>query len=103
PSAEPPVPAPRSSIRRARRGWVAALAIFAGLTVAGVGHYVRHPRSVAPQNAPLVLGVMAIRSRDAQVAPWMRELTRDALNTTLSKVHGLQVYSRQKIDFLREK
>jgi TolB-like protein/ketosteroid isomerase-like protein len=50
-----------------------------------------------------VLGVMAIRSRDAAVAPWIRELTRDALNTTLSKVHGLQVYSRQKIDFLREK
>jgi ketosteroid isomerase-like protein len=33
----------------------------------------------------------------------MRELTRDGLNTMLSRFEALRVYSRQKIDFVREK
>jgi ketosteroid isomerase-like protein/TolB-like protein len=45
---------------------------------------------------------MAVRTR-GQVPDWMSDLTRDGLNTVLSKQPTLRVYSRQKIDFLREK
>src|SRR4030095_12245090 len=34
---------------------------------------------------------------------WMRELTRDGLNTILGKFPPIKVYSRQKIDFVQEK
>lgn len=54
----------------------------------------------APQ--PVVLGVMTVRSR-GDVPDWMNDVTRDGLNTVLSKSPALQVYSRQKIDFLCEK
>src|SRR5439155_1456116 len=37
------------------------------------------------------------------VPPWMRELTRDGLNTILRKFDRLRVYARQKIDFVCEK
>jgi adenylate cyclase len=59
------------------------------------------PRSATPEH-PFVLGVMAVRTRGA-VPDWMSDLTRDGLNTVLSKQPALRVYSRQKIDFLREK
>ena len=52
---------------------------------------------------PVVVGVMEVRSRGPNVPPWMGELTRDGLNTTLSKFSQLRVYSRQKIDFVRER
>ncbi len=54
------------------------------------------------QKDPLVLGVVTVRTR-GEVPAWMSELTRDGLNTVLSKQPRLLVYSRQKIDFLREK
>jgi adenylate cyclase len=56
----------------------------------------------ASAERPLVVGVMAIAAR-GDVPDWEREVTRDGLNTILSKVTGLRVYSRQKIDFVREK
>lgn len=55
----------------------------------------------APEG-PLVLGVMDVRAR-GEVPAWMSDLTRDGLNTVLSKQPNLLVFSRQKIDFLREK
>jgi ketosteroid isomerase-like protein/TolB-like protein len=58
------------------------------------------PRPTAEQ--PVVVGVMTIAAR-GDVPDWMRDVTRDGLNTILSRVTGLRVYSRQKIDFLREK
>lgn len=58
------------------------------------------PRPTAEQ--PVTVGVMTIAAR-GQVPEWMRDVTRDGLNTILSRVTGLRVYSRQKIDFLRDK
>jgi TolB-like protein/ketosteroid isomerase-like protein len=46
---------------------------------------------------------MEVRARTTTVPDWMRTLTRDSLNTVLSRVPQVQVFSRQKIDFLREK
>lgn len=63
---------------------------------------------VAPTGArptaeqPVTVGVMTIAAR-GQVPEWMRDVTRDGLNTIHSRVTGLQVYSRQEIDFLRDK
>jgi Fe-S-cluster-containing hydrogenase component 2 len=34
---------------------------------------------------------------------WISDLTRDSLNTVLSRQPSLRVYSRQKIDFLQDK
>jgi hypothetical protein len=51
----------------------------------------------------VAVGVMEVRARGAGVPDWMRTLTRDSLNTVLSRVSEVQVYSRQKIEFLREK
>jgi ketosteroid isomerase-like protein len=93
----------KASSRQGRRRWhMATAAAIIAVTSAGLGYYV-HQRLSVSRNTPLVVGVMAIRARDAEVPPWMSEVTRDALNTMLSKVSGLRVYSRQKIDFLREK
>ncbi|MFN8545260.1 MAG: adenylate/guanylate cyclase domain-containing protein [Candidatus Binatia bacterium] len=58
------------------------------------------PHPTAEQ--PVVVGVMNIAAR-GEVPDWMRDVTRDGLNTILSKVTGVRVYSRQKIDFLRDK
>jgi ketosteroid isomerase-like protein len=52
---------------------------------------------------PVTVGVMEVRARGTGVPDWMRTLTRDGLNTVLARVARVQVYSRQKIDFLREK
>jgi ketosteroid isomerase-like protein/TolB-like protein len=46
---------------------------------------------------------MEVRAHGAEVPAWMREMTRDGLNTILSKFDAIHVYSRQKIDFLRDK
>ena len=62
---------------------------------------VTEPRIATPRS-PLVLGVMAVRTRGA-VQDWMSDFTRDGLNTVLSQQPNLLVFSRQKIDFLREK
>lgn len=62
----------------------------------------RSPGPVIDPDGSLVLGVMSVRTR-GEVAGWMSDLTRDGLNTVLSKQPSLLVYSRQKIDFLREK
>lgn len=91
----PVVVAPRSSRRFGT--WVAA-ALLVVLAVVG-GWYVSTMRPVGP----VVVGVMEVRPRGARVPDWMRELTRDSLNTVLSKLGDIRVFSRQKIDFVREK
>ncbi len=88
-------PVPRRATRPALR-WAALSVLVLGL-VAGMVHLRLQP----PQ--PLVVGVMEVRSRGPNVPPWMRELTRDGLNTILRKFDRLRVYARQKIDFLCEK
>jgi class 3 adenylate cyclase/TolB-like protein len=60
-------------------------------------------RVLGPRAADaLVIGVMEIRPQ-GEAPQWMCEFTRDGLNTVLSKLDTLRVYSKQKIDFLREK
>ena len=65
-------------------------------------------RAVAPVTAaptaerPQIVGVTGLRSA-GEVPEWMRDVTRDGLNAVLSKVPALRVFSRQKIDFLRER
>ena len=54
---------------------------------------VAHPRAV---------GVTGIAAR-GNVPDWMRDVTRDGLNAVLSKVGALRVFSREKIDFVRER
>src|SRR5438445_5363162 len=51
---------------------------------------------------PLVIGVMNIDGRGT-VPAWMCENTRDALNTTLSRVDNLRAYSKHVIDLLHKK
>src|SRR5207249_1171305 len=77
---------------------LAAVLVLVLAVVAGVLHL---RRTWPPQ--PLVVGVMEVRSRGPNVPPWMRELTRDGLNTILREFGQLRVYARQKIDFVREK
>lgn len=88
-----------------RRGLLWASATIAALTGAAIATRVRFATapSKASGAAPLVVGVMEIRDPRGNVPRWMRELTRDGLNTIFSKVDGLRVYSKQKIDFLKEK
>ena len=79
------------------RGWLALVLLLA--TVVAGAFYLRQLRPPGP----LVIGVMEVRSRGGPAPSWMRELTRDGLNTILSRFEALRVYSRQKIDFVREK
>ena len=64
------------------------------------------PARVAPAppsaEQPLTVGVTGV-SAQGDVPGWMRDNTRDGLNTLLSKVARLRVFSREKIDFLRER
>jgi hypothetical protein len=69
---------------------------------AGLGTWL--PRRLQPEpTPPLIVGVMEVQARTPNVPGWMRELTRDGLNTILGKFPPIKVYSRQKIDFLQEK
>ncbi len=107
-AAEPP-PAPRRG-RPARWAGAAAAALAAG----GLGWLALHrplpaaspgggtPPAIPKATGPVVLGVMEIHPR-GDVPPWVCDFTRDGLNTVLSKFGELRVYSKQKIDFLREK
>lgn len=70
--------------------------------VAGVASLERTVGTRPTAEHPVVVGVMTMAAR-GDVPDWIREVTRDGLNTILSKVTGLRVYSRQKIDFVREK
>jgi hypothetical protein len=89
-----PLPAP---VRTPR--WPLALAVVLALLVGG--WLLRDRMNGAA--GPVTVGVMEVRARGTGVPDWMRTLTRDGLNTALSRVPRVQVYSRQKIDFLREK
>lgn len=55
-----------------------------------------------PEGEVLTVGVTGV-SALGEVPPWMQDTTRDGLNTLLSKVHHLRVFSREKIDFLRQR
>src|SRR5262249_25450100 len=104
PVVEPPVPAPVPAARvpRPRRGPL--LGVLARLlpASAGLGTWRYRTREAEPP-APIVVGVMEVQARTAGVPSWMRQLTRDGLNTVLGKFPPIKVYSRQKIDFLQEK
>jgi len=56
----------------------------------------------APVDGDLTVGVTGVSAHGA-VPSWMRDSTRDGFNTLFSKVAGLRVFSREKIDFLRER
>lgn len=60
------------------------------------------PPEIATKPGPIVIGVMQIVPRGA-VSETACGFTRDALNTVLSKLDALRVFSKQKIDFVREK
>jgi hypothetical protein len=55
-----------------------------------------------PRHEPTVIGVMQITPGKG-VDPDACNFTRDGLNTVMSSLPRVQVYSKQKIDFLREK
>jgi CHAT domain-containing protein len=94
-----PVPAARPTRRR-----LAGLLGVVALLAAAVGLGIWLPRHLEPEPPPpLVVGVMEVQARTPNVPSWMRALTRDGLNTILGKFPPIKVYSRQKIDFLREK
>jgi TolB-like protein len=93
PTPSAPAVAPRARRRGALLGVLAALVAVA---LGGVAAYRLRPRP------PVIVGVMEIRSRGG-VPPWMCDFTRDGLNTVLSKLRPLNVYSRQKIDLLQRK
>src|SRR4029079_17592062 len=99
-----PAPAPLSQAAAPARRWlpwslgvVALLAVLAGLVAWLPGRLQPAPAD------PLIIGVMNVRPRTPGIAPWMQELTRDGLNTVLGKFTPIKVFSRQKIDFVREK
>ncbi len=112
-------PVPRA-VPRAVSFVGAGLAVLALLGLAAYELVVRRPPKITPPTLshpasvvtttgrrptaeqPIVIGVMTMAAR-GNVPDWTREVTRDGLNTILSKVTGVRVYSRQKIDFVREK
>src|SRR4029453_13619057 len=48
------------------------------------------------------VGIPSLNAHES-VPAWVKDNTRDGLNTLLSKVAKLRVFSREKIDFLRER
>jgi adenylate cyclase len=97
------------------------MVLVAGVVLLSVGvglAYLFAPRSIWPDrptigsNAKiagdpqhpdqLTVGVTGVTAR-GDVPAWMQDTTRDGLNTLLSKVGRLRVFSREKIDFLRER
>jgi TolB-like protein len=104
-TARPPAPpgrmaaatAPASAWRRRRPALLVGLGALAVLV--GILAYVRP----WPFNRePLVIGVMDIKRRGSAPS-WMCDSTREGLNTVLSKVKNIHVYSRDVIDFLRKR
>ena len=112
------MPAPGRSLRRVALG-VLAVALIAGAAAIAL-RWAREP--AAPEVAVssktstststqagadqpqklLTVGVTGV-SAPAEVPSWMQDNTRDGLNTLLSKVDRLRVFSREKIDFLRQR
>lgn len=106
-------PAPARSMRSAA---LAALAVAVVAGAIGIGYRVLRPETagvakmVAPAAQPkaaavidpLTVGVTGV-SVMGEVPAWMQDNTRDGLNTLLSKVDRLRVFSREKIDFLRQR
>jgi TolB-like protein/ketosteroid isomerase-like protein len=90
--ARAPVPRPRRLAAR----WLALLGGLA-LVIAWLAY-----RYVAPP-LPIVVGLMEVRGRGAPVSDWLRELTRDELNTVLSKFPPIRVVARQKIEFVQRR
>jgi adenylate cyclase len=100
--------------RSLRRVAVAAMGIAAVAGLAALGHRVAQrpgllgvprmaPNPAAPVVPPvLTVGVTGVSAR-GEAPTWMQDNTRDGLNTLLSKVTGLRVFSREKIDFLRQR
>lgn len=97
------------------------MVLVAGVVLLSVGvglAYLFAPRSLWPDHAAsgsparlaanaehgeqLTVGVTGVTAR-GDVPAWMQDTTRDGLNTLLSKVGRLRVFSREKIDFLRER
>jgi CHAT domain-containing protein/TolB-like protein len=97
PALPAPVAAPHPRVWRRPMAWV-GVALLAVLAVVG-GWYVSQLRPAGP----VTVGVMEVQARGSRVPDWMRELTRDSLNTILSKLGDIRVFSRQKIDFVRDK
>ncbi len=95
----PAAPAAPVAPRTAQRWPWAVLAVLVALAIAIGVVRTRH----ASEAGRVAVGVMDVRARGDGVPDWMRTLTRDSLNTVLSRVPEVQVYSRQKIEFLREK
>jgi adenylate cyclase len=109
-------PSPRSQ----RRAALAALGIALVAGMAVLGHHFAQQRGMVgaapaardsarevaaerPATAgPLTVGVTGV-SAIGDVPVWMQDNTRDGLNTLLSKVDRLRVFSREKIDFLRQR
>jgi hypothetical protein len=80
-----------------RLAWTAAL-LAVVLLVAGTAVFRR-----VQGRRHVVLGVMGVEVRAGQVPAWMREFTRDGIITALAEVDTVDVFSREKIDFLCEK
>jgi len=111
----------RDPQRSARRVALAAVAILLVAALAALANRLatrpamlgvspvtaRAPEAPAPAiiptaDQPLTVGVTGVTAH-SEVPGWMTEATRDSLNTLLSKVQRLRVFSREKIDFLRER
>lgn len=112
---EHPVRRPRRALRPLAFGvgGLVALVALAALTHQLVGRSaLLGTTTTASRTAPtplrlqpgqvLTVGVTGVNAL-GDVPVWMRDTTRDSLNTLLSKVGHLRVYSREKIDFLRER
>ncbi|MBX3028291.1 hypothetical protein KF840_25655 [bacterium] len=109
-------PAPAAAARRPRAlalAGVAVALILAGAVVGQRAGWWAAPPAVSSavrsQAAPaaaegetVTVGVTGV-SALGEVPPWMQDTTRDGLNTLLSKVGHLRVFSREKIDFLRQR
>lgn len=106
---------PAPALRRQRQvRWALPAAAAGALVAGGLGWLALHrplpsgsavsgaPPAIPKAAGPVVLGVMEIHPR-GDVPVWVCDFTRDGLNTVLSKFGDLRVYSKQKIDFLREK
>lgn len=105
----PSAAAPRRGTGRLAAGLAAAaLLVVGGVAGQRAGWWTRPAAAPAPLAAPaepaaaLTVGVTGV-SVHGDVPRWMQDTTRDGLNTLLSKVGRLRVFSREKIDFLRQR